>query len=421
MKKLKWSFCIAAFTTLCTLQTHAQNVGINEDGSAPNANAILDIKSNSKGILIPRVSTTARLAIPNINGMLVYDTTARSFWYNNGTSWQNLATGNPGAGTGWALTGNDNVNDTVDFIGTTGPSLLKIRANNVLSGMIDPTVGINNTYWGFNTGRLIHRDTAFANTGIGGFSQSSNVFGSENSSLGFSSLSGNTTGIGNTAVGADALLSNGTGMHNTALGISSLQNARNGLDVTGLGAFTDVSPTGSSTLTNATAIGALALVNASNKVRIGNNAVTVVEGAAPYTTLSDGRFKFEVQEDVKGLDFILHLRPVTYRFDAQKFDTHQRQGLTQDKKAIQANAAMQSAYTQASAIRRSGFIAQEVEQAASVSGYDFSGVIRPQSEQDHYSLSYESFVVPLVKAIQEQQKIIEALKKEVDELKQHSK
>jgi hypothetical protein len=77
---------------------------------------------------------------------------------------------------------------------------------------------------------------------------------------------------------------------------------------------------------------------------------------------------------------------------------------------------MQAAYKEASLIRRSGFIAQEVEQAAQTSGYNFSGIIRPRTAQEHYSLSYESFVVPLVKAVQEQQLQIEQLKKQNDQL-----
>jgi uncharacterized protein YlxW (UPF0749 family) len=40
----------------------------------------------------------------------------------------------------------------------------------------------------------------------------------------------------------------------------------------------------------------------------------------------------------------------------------------------------------------------------------------PQNEKDHYSLRYAEFVVPLVKAVQEQQKMIEQLQNKVAEL-----
>ena len=37
--------------------------------------------------------------------------------------------------------------------------------------------------------------------------------------------------------------------------------------------------------------------------------------------------------------------------------------------------------------------------------------------EDYYGLRYAEFVVPLVKAVQEQQKIIEEQQKQIDELK----
>ena len=73
----------------------------------------------------------------------------------------------------------------------------------------------------------------------------------------------------------------------------------------------------------------------------------------------------------------------------------------------QPGYAIDASYNEASAIRRTGFIAQEVEKEANESGYNFSGIIKLQSEREHYGLSYESFVVPLVKAVQEQQILIQ--------------
>jgi hypothetical protein len=211
-------------------------------------------------------------------------------------------------------------------------------------------------------------------------------------------------GYENVAVGATTLYFNISGKWNTGVGSGAMEYNSTGSSNTGIGGFAGVSTGG---LSNATAVGFGATVNASNKVRIGNSAVTVIEGQVPFTTPSDGRFKFHVQEDVKGLDFILKLRPVTYQFDVQRFD--ERSG---GEKMISP-----AAYREATAIRRSGFIAQEVEKAAMSSGYSFSGIIKPNTPQDHYSLSYESFVVPLVKAVQEQQARIESLQKQIDELK----
>jgi hypothetical protein len=155
-------------------------------------------------------------------------------------------------------------------------------------------------------------------------------------------------------------------------------------------------------------------------VRIGNASVTKIEGQVPFTTPSDGRFKFNVQEDVKGLSFIMKLRPVTYQFDVNKFD-----------KVNFSNGSdnvSQVAYNDAREVRRTGFIAQEVEVAANASNYNFSGIDKPLTAEEHYSLSYESFVVPLVKGMQEQQRMIEKMEviikhqqAQIDELTRKSK
>ncbi|MEL7251478.1 MAG: tail fiber domain-containing protein [Bacteroidota bacterium] len=57
-------------------------VAINSTGADPDATAMLDITSTEKGVLIPRMTTNQRNGIENpTRGLLVYDTTAKSFWY----------------------------------------------------------------------------------------------------------------------------------------------------------------------------------------------------------------------------------------------------------------------------------------------------------------------------------------------------
>lgn len=496
-KNLFYLFITAA--SLFATAGNAQNIAINEDGSAPNPNAILDVKSLTKGVLIPRVSTAGRLLIPNTKGLLVYDTTVNTFWYNTGTNWQNIAA----SGAGWLLTGNSGTTDS-NFIGTTDNRPLIVKVNNIDAGRID--MATSNSFWGsqagsgatgqFNTaiGSLALRTntTGSLNTVIGAGAMRGNIAGSGNTANGINALgssapgdyntasgiqamdlhtfgtnntaygafsmligggssntatgayslfngSGNyntATGYGsmylaqwggaNTATGYYSLYSNATGATNTAMGTYSLYSVTTGSSNTGIGAYTDIG--GSGLLSNATAIGFNAFVNHSNKVRIGNSVVTAIEGAVPYTTVSDGRFKDQVQEDVKGLDFILRLRPVTYNFDVKRFDEQQRDGKRNDSTRAPVDNAMKTAYAEATAIRRTGFIAQEVEKAAIASNYDFSGIIKPKDEKDHYSLSYESFVPSLVKSVQDLNKKLEALEKEnaslrneVNQLKQRSK
>ena len=61
-------------------------------------------------------------------------------------------------------------------------------------------------------------------------------------------------------------------------------------------------------------------------------------------------------------------------------------------------------------------MAQDVEATAKQLGFNFSGVDAPKDANDVYGLRYAEFVVPLVKAVQEQQQIIEDLKKRIEVL-----
>ena len=144
------------------------------------------------------------------------------------------------------------------------------------------------------------------------------------------------------------------------------------------------------------------MINASNKVRLGNNLVTVVEGQVAYSFPSDGRFKTDVKDDVKGLDFIMKLQPVSYNFDRLAF-THHIGATTTPEKEQQLTALSQQ--------RNIGFIAQDVEQAMTDAGFEsFDGVHAPENEHDNYSVAYSQFVVPLVKAVQELNTTVEDLK-----------
>jgi hypothetical protein len=96
------------------------------------------------------------------------------------------------------------------------------------------------------------------------------------------SLAGVAWAQGNTSFGTGALQSNTTGSFNTAIGLNALVSNTTGFFNTASGAATDVV---SPNLTNATAIGSGAIVNASNKVRRGDALVTVIEGQVAFTFL----------------------------------------------------------------------------------------------------------------------------------------
>ena len=110
-----------------------QSVGIGT--TAPNANAVLDLTSDSKGLLIPRLTTAQRTGIiAPPAGLLVYDQTEQEFYCYNGGSWQKLLTGL----SSWTLTGNTAINPSLHFIGTTDNNPLQFKVNNIRAGFIDP-------------------------------------------------------------------------------------------------------------------------------------------------------------------------------------------------------------------------------------------------------------------------------------------
>ncbi len=230
-------------------------------------------------------------------------------------------------------------------------------------------------------------NTGGYNIGVGYESLKLNTTGTHNTAFGFKTLDANTEGIGNTGLGLGALGANTTGDFNTAVGRESLDGNATGNYNTAVGynAF----PSGN--YSNSVAIGYNTTVSGNNQVHIGNTSITEIKGQVPFTTYSDGRIKENIQEDVKGLDFILKLRPVTYTINLDKENR---------LLGMKDNTDFPRKYD-IEKIKRTGFIAQEVETAAKSSNYDFSGVQKPKNDKDLYGLSYAEFVVPLVKSVQE--------------------
>jgi hypothetical protein len=101
-------FCSATNNVFC------QSLAINTDGSTANASAMLDVKSTTKGLLIPRMTTAQRTAIGSpATGLQVYDTDLNLLHFYNGSSWTALT-----AGTNfWTLSGGHIYNNTGTNVG----------------------------------------------------------------------------------------------------------------------------------------------------------------------------------------------------------------------------------------------------------------------------------------------------------------
>jgi len=69
----KYFLCILSYI-ICD-SSFSQNIAINQDGALPDNSAILDVKSTTKGLLVPRMTAVQRTAIVNpATGLLVYQT-----------------------------------------------------------------------------------------------------------------------------------------------------------------------------------------------------------------------------------------------------------------------------------------------------------------------------------------------------------
>ena len=72
--------------------TETGDVGIGT--STPSASALLELSSTTKGMLVPRMTTTQRDAVASpATGLMVYNTTTNAFNFYNGASWTAVGSG----------------------------------------------------------------------------------------------------------------------------------------------------------------------------------------------------------------------------------------------------------------------------------------------------------------------------------------
>ena len=88
---MKTTIILVTVIILFTLSGHAQ-VAITTDGSAPGTSAMLDVKSTTKGMLVPRMTAAQRGLIASpVAGLLVYQTDVpMGYYFYNGTIWKQM-------------------------------------------------------------------------------------------------------------------------------------------------------------------------------------------------------------------------------------------------------------------------------------------------------------------------------------------
>jgi hypothetical protein len=449
--KAFYNFFFVVITVIISNYSFAQTNKFPSSGAAgigtttPNGSSLLEIKSTSKGVLIPRMTKTQRNAIATpAKGLLIYQTDATpGFYYYTGTEWKAVMQ--------WTNSGNNLIYASGDAqihdvtVGRGGGS---VADNTAIGGsaLFWNTTGYYNTATGSDA--LNQNTTGSYNTAIGVRTLLYNTNTSENTAIGYGALTAND-GSQNTATGSGALLNNSTGSQNTAtgsyalyhnfasfnsaFGYNALFNTRNsqyntavgynaggaydnGYNNVFLGANTDVN--NGAGYYNVVAIGQGTICTDVSQVTIGNGATATYRAYANWSNISDGRFKKNIKENVPGLAFINKLTPITYTLDATGIDNFLHKDLPQDKQANdKAKAVMSKALAEKEKVVYTGFVAQDVEKAAKSLNYDFSGVDAAKNDKDLYGLRYAEFVVPLVKAVQELSLQNDSLKSEIGNLK----
>lgn len=248
--------------------------------------------------------------------------------------------------------------------------------------------------------------------------------GAYNSSIGYNNMSSVTTGSFNTSIGAESLKLLTTGGSNVAIGTTTLENMTTGDNNLGIGdgAFrflttgsdnvgigsnagifdavggltvTSVNnsiyigqrsdPSARTGVTNEIAIGKNSKGQGSNSIMLGNSSVTNAYCYDnTFSTPSDFRDKTNIENLNTGLDLILNLRPVKFQWNMRDYGKVGYKDI--------------------------GFIAQEALDVQNINNEADNIKLVNDENQNQLSMQSGNLIPILVKAIQEQQAQIEALK-----------
>jgi hypothetical protein len=234
------------------------------------------------------------------------------------------------------------------------------------------TTGIKNTAIGERA--LQSMKTGQRNFAMGQFANYLDTAGSFNAAIGWGSLGQNLSGSNNVGVGYITLYENTNGSSNTAVGYKAA------------GQLTNSNTTGSNnTFIGNEAVGASA--TASNVITLGNSSIATIRAQVTgITGFSDIRDKTNIMPLNYGIDFIKKLNPVSFDWDMR------------DGGKI--------------GISEIGFIAQELQQAQIDSQINIPNLVY-DINPDKLEASYGVLIPIIVKALKEQQALIDELKQRI--------
>jgi len=230
--------------------------------------------------------------------------------------------------------------------------------------------------------------------------------GNDNVAVGALALQNCTTGGLNTAVGRNALITTTTQNRSTAVGWDALYNSTADNN-SALGGYAGDDAT---TETNITCIGYDSQITGSNQVQLGNAGTTTYAYGAVQNR-SDKRDKADIKPVQLGLQFINKLTPVDFKWDYREDYKERVEHKDSEGKVTYEIIQHEKDGSKKRSRYHHGLIAQDVKKVMDELGVDFGGYQdhKLNGGQDVLSLGYEEFIAPMIKAIQEQQVMIETL------------
>ncbi len=133
----------------------AQSMGISSSAITPDSSSILEIRTTTKGLLIPRMTTAQRDAI-NLpaDGLMIYNTTTQHFNFYDGSGWDILRSG---AATGLRSTDAGTLDTTVSITDTVvaGMTLTPGAGTYIVHFNGQGTIAVANDTTGFSTATAV--------------------------------------------------------------------------------------------------------------------------------------------------------------------------------------------------------------------------------------------------------------------------
>jgi hypothetical protein len=266
---------------LTSYRAKAQSMGISSSAITPDASSILEMRTTTKGMLIPRMTTTERNAISApATGLMIYNTTTSNFNFYNGSSWIAIFSGSSG------VTSVSGTTNRISIGGTSADPIVDISSGYVGQSSLTTLGTIGTGTWNGST-------IGIAYGGTGQTTQQAAINALTGTQTSGTYLRSNGTNASLSAIqvaDVPALNQNTTGSAATLTTSRNIYgNAFNGsADVTGIISSTYGGTGNGFTKFSgpATSEKIFTLPNASATILTDNAAVTVAQGGTGVTTLA---------------------------------------------------------------------------------------------------------------------------------------